>query len=267
MSIMSDRWIRNQCITPTHKVKSPTGGIEYLGHKISDVEKHQISVQEMLSAGGDASFFNEEVAVPPTGQLSDVSMTAAEMGIDVYTKLTEEELANWKPMIEPFVPGQVREENGKKILSYGTSSFGYDVRLQPKFKIFTNINNSLIDPLNVSDDCYVDFEGDSVIIPPNSYALAPTVEYFRIPNDVMVVCVGKSTMARLAGLVNVTPIEPGFEGQVVIEIANGSPLPLKVYANQGIAQFMFFKGNEPSENPYDKSRKYFGQTGITTARL
>lgn len=171
------------------------------------------------------------------------------------------------PMIMPFEARQVREVDNKKILSYGLSSFGYDVRLANKFKIFTNIKNALIDPLDVTDDIYVEHEGDYCIIPPNSYILGHTVEHFDIPRDVMVLCCGKSTLARLAAIVNVTPIEPGFKGQVVIEIANCSPLPLKVYANQGIAQFMFFRG-EPCEVSYaDRGGKYMAQTGVTTARL
>lgn len=173
-----------------------------------------------------------------------------------------------EPMISPFVPNQVREVDNRKIVSYGLASYGYDVRLADEFKIFTNVRNAIIDPLNPDPDCFVEHKGDYCIIPPNSYILGHTIETFRIPRDVMVVCVGKSTYARLAAIVNVTPIEPEFEGSVVIEIANGSPLPLKVYANQGIGQFLFFKGDRPCEVSYaDKGGKYQGQTGLTLARL
>lgn len=172
------------------------------------------------------------------------------------------------PMIEPFIGGMVRSNGSSKVISYGLSSYGYDVRLANKFKIFTNIKNALIDPLEMSDDCYIDHEGDHCIIPPNSYILGHTVETFDIPRDVMVICVGKSTYARCAAIVNVTPIEPGFKGQVVIEISNASPLPLKVYAGQGIAQFMFLQGSEPCQVSYaDRCGKYQGQSGVTTARL
>lgn len=173
-----------------------------------------------------------------------------------------------KPMIAPFVGECVRNDGEKKIVSYGLSSFGYDVRLANKFKIFTNINNGIIDPMDMGDLNYVDHEGEYVIIPPNSYVLGHTVETFCIPQDVMVVCVGKSTYARAGALVNVTPIEPGFEGQVVIEISNATPLPLKVHANMGIAQFMFYMGDRPCGVSYrDRGGKYQGQSGVTVARL
>jgi len=173
-----------------------------------------------------------------------------------------------KPMIAPFVDGQVREENNQKIVSYGLSSYGYDVRLANEFKIFTNVRNAVIDPLNPDPDCFVDHKGDYCIIPPNSYILGHTIESFHIPRNVMTVALGKSTYARLAGIVNVTPIEPGFTGQVVVEVANASTLPLKVYAGQGIAQFLFFLGDKECETSYaDKGGKYQGQTGLTLARL
>lgn len=175
---------------------------------------------------------------------------------------------NGKPMIEPFVPHQISKEGDQKILSYGTSSYGYDVRLDRNFKIFSNAKNALLDPLNPTDDCYIDHEGDYCIIPPNSYILGHTIERFDIPRNVMTVAVGKSTLARLGGIVNVTPIEPGFRGTVVVEIANCTTLPLKVYANQGIAQFMFFIGDQPCKTSYaDKQGKYQNQSGLTTARL
>jgi dCTP deaminase len=204
-------------------------------------------------------------------------------GIKEFRHLTNEEREAFKPMIKPFFPHQIKTRNvvhsatddrasdryeTQKIVSYGLSSAGYDVRLGRKFKIFTNIRSALIDPLNMSDDCYVNHEGDDVIIPPHSYILGHTPEVFDIPRDVMVVCVGKSTYARAGCAVNVTPIEPGFKGQVVIEIANQTPLPMKVYADMGIAQFLFFKMSGPCETSYaDRDGKYQGQTGITTARV
>lgn len=224
MAIMSDRWIRSQCLPP--------------------------SVPESLKVNG--------LEPPPL----------------------------FRPMIEPFVDHQVRsiriptdrgfddghqthaEFEEKKIVSYGLSSYGYDVRLGNKFKIFTNINNGVIDPLAMDEKCYIDYEGECCIIPPNSYVLGHTVEYFRIPRDIMVICVGKSTYARAGAIINVTPIEPEFEGQVVIEISNATNLPLKVHANQGIAQFLFLKGDVPCEVSYaDRDGKYQGQTGVVTARI
>lgn len=201
---------------------------------------------------------------------------------DMYNRIRNIDLNRKKPMISPFVPNAIREETFypfggnlipdplpvRKIVSYGLSAAGYDVRLSNKFKVFTNVRNALIDPLNVSDDCYVELEGDHCIIPPNSYILGHTMETFDIPRDVMAICLGKSTYARLASIVNVTPIEPGFKGDVVIEIANCSPLPLKVYAGQGIAQFVFHKLDRPCKVSYaDKGGKYQNQKGLTTARL
>lgn len=153
----------------------------------------------------------------------------------------------------------------KKVISYGTSSMGYDVRLGRKFKVFTNVFSETIDPLNMPERAYVDHEGDYVIIPPNSYVLGHTIEYFRMPEDVVAICVGKSTYARAGCAINVTPIEPGFEGQVVIEIANQTPLPMKVYADMGIAQFMFLRGDECATSYAKRAGKYQGQLGIQTA--
>lgn len=170
-------------------------------------------------------------------------------------------------MIKPFVPNQVRRDHqDNPIVSYGLSSFGYDVRLAREFKIFTNINNSMIDPLNPDPECFHDHVGDFCIIPPNSYVLGYTLETFDIPRDILCLAVGKSTYARLAAIVNVTPIEPGFKGKVVIEIANCSSLPLKVYAGQGIAQFLFLRGDSECSTSYaDRSGKYQNQQGLQTA--
>lgn len=178
------------------------------------------------------------------------------------------ELCLKKNMIDPFIGTSVRQnKDGNKIVSYGLSSFGYDVRLSNQFKIFSNINSTVVDPLSFDEKACVDYSGEYCIIPPNSYILGVTIEYFRIPEDIMVICLGKSTYARCGAIVNVTPIEPGFEGQVVIEISNATPLPLKVYANMGIAQFLFFKGNKCEVSYGTKKGKYQGQTGITLAKV
>lgn len=167
-------------------------------------------------------------------------------------------------MIEPFVESQKREG----MISYGLSSYGYDARCSPEFKIFTNVNNAIVDPKDFSSSSFVDRETDICIIPPNSFALARTVEYFRIPRDVLVVCLGKSTYARCGIIVNVTPLEPEWEGHVTLEFSNTTPLPAKIYANEGVCQFLFFKGDQPCEVSYrDRSGKYMGQTGVTLPKL
>ena len=169
-----------------------------------------------------------------------------------------------KGMIEPFVEGQV----GEGVVSYGLSSYGYDARVAPEFKIFTNVNNSIVDPKNFDPKAFVEFEGNECIIPPNSFVLGRTVEYFRIPRDVMVICLGKSTYARCGIVVNVTPLEPEWEGHVTLEFSNTTPLPAKIYANEGVCQFMFFGGDEVCEVSYaDRKGKYQGQTGVTIARI
>ena len=173
-----------------------------------------------------------------------------------------------KGMIEPFEPGQVKTSEGRKIVSYGTSSYGYDIRCSTEFKIFTNVNSTIIDPKHFDEKNFVDFKGEVCIIPPNSFALARTVEYFRIPRDILTVCLGKSTYARCGIIVNVTPLEPGWEGHVTLEFSNTTPLPAKVYANEGACQFLFLQGNEPCEVSYaDRAGKYMGQKGVTLPKL
>ncbi|MCX7342685.1 MAG: dCTP deaminase [Proteobacteria bacterium] len=174
------------------------------------------------------------------------------------------EAAQKHGMIEPFVENQKREG----MISYGLSSYGYDARCSPEFKIFTNVNNAIVDPKDFSPNSFVDRETDVCIIPPNSFALARTVEYFRIPRDVLVICLGKSTYARCGIIVNVTPLEPEWEGHVTLEFSNTTPLPAKIYANEGVCQFLFFKGDQPCEVSYkDRSGKYMKQTGVTLPRL
>jgi dCTP deaminase len=170
-------------------------------------------------------------------------------------------------MIERFESGQVRSVDGRRIVSYGTSSYGYDVRCAPEFKIFTNINSTIVDPKNFDPKNFVDFDGDVCIIPPNSFALARTVEYFRIPRNVMVICLGKSTYARCGIIVNVTPLEPEWEGHVTLEFSNTTPLPARIYAGEGVAQFLFFESDETCETSYkDRGGKYQGQKGVTLPR-
>jgi len=167
-------------------------------------------------------------------------------------------------MIEPFEDRQVREG----VVSYGLSSYGYDIRVADEFKVFTNINSTVVDPKNFDSRSFVDVKADVCIIPPNSFALAKTVEYFRIPRNVLTVCVGKSTYARCGLIVNVTPFEPEWEGFVTLEISNTTPLPAKVYANEGISQVLFFESDEECEVSYaDKAGKYQKQQGLTLPRL
>lgn len=176
---------------------------------------------------------------------------------------------DFKPMVEPYESGQVRQlENGSRIVSYGTSSFGYDVRCADEFKIFTNVNSTIIDPKNFDDKSFVEFKGDCCIIPPNSFALARTVERFRIPRDVVTICLGKSTYARCGIIVNVTPFEPEWEGYVTLEFSNTTPLPAKIYANEGCAQVLFLQGNQNPEVSYaDRNGKYMSQTGVVPPRM
>ena len=182
-------------------------------------------------------------------------------------------------MIEPFEPKLVRESNPglirsargdtpQKVVSYGLSSYGYDIRCAREFKVFTNINSTIVDPKNFDQRNFVEIEADECIIPPNSFALARTVEYFRIPRDVLTVCLGKSTYARCGIIVNVTPFEPEWEGHVTLEFSNTTPLPAKIYAGEGCAQVLFFKGDQPCEVSYrDRGGKYQGQTGVTLPKV
>ena len=177
-------------------------------------------------------------------------------------------MAAKEKMIEPFAAEQVRTADGHKIVSYGTSSYGYDVRCSREFKIFTNINSTIVDPKAFDEKSFVDITADVCIIPPNSFALARTVEYFRIPRSTLVVCLGKSTYARCGIVVNVTPLEPGWEGYLTLEISNTTPLPAKIYANEGIAQMLFFESDEVCETSYaDKKGKYQGQRVLTLPKL
>ena len=176
-------------------------------------------------------------------------------------------MASKADMISPFEPGQVRESDGKRLISYGTSSYGYDVRCATEFKVFTNINSAVVDPKSFDEDSFVDMQSDVCIIPPNSFALARTVEYFKIPRNVLTICLGKSTYARCGIIVNVTPLEPEWEGHVTLEFSNTTTLPARIYASEGVAQMLFFESDETCEVSYkERGGKYQGQTGVTVPR-
>lgn len=235
MSIKPDRWIRRNSTPPTHFLllenpKRTAPAWAGLSHTEVDLQ----------------SFVARQHAVVATPEM----------------------LNEWRPMIEPFEPGQVRaDDNGDKVISYGTSSYGYDVRCADEFKIFTNINSAIIDPKNFDPKIFVDHRGEYCIIPPNSFVLARTVEYFRIPRNVLTVCLGKSTLARCGIIVNVTPLEPEWEGHVTLEFSNTTNLPAKIYANEGVAQMLFFESDEDCEVSYkDRGGKYQGQTGVVVPR-
>lgn len=173
-------------------------------------------------------------------------------------------MATEQNMIYPFVGKQVKQEESNKKISYGVSSYGYDVRCSNEFKIFTNINTAIVDPKNFDPNSFVDIVSNVCIIPPNSFALARTIEYFKIPRNVLTICLGKSTYARCGIIVNVTPLEPEWEGHVTLEFSNTTPLPAKIYANEGVAQMLFFEADEVCETSYlDRNGKYQGQRGVT----
>jgi len=184
------------------------------------------------------------------------------------------QMAEQHGMIEPFEPQLVRHvpseitRNMRPVVSYGLSSYGYDIRCAREFKVFTNINSTIVDPKNFDPRNFVEIEADECIIPPNSFALARTVEYFRIPRDVLTVCLGKSTYARCGIIVNVTPFEPEWEGYVTLEFSNTTPLPAKIYAGEGCAQVLFFQSDEQCETSYkDRGGKYQGQVGVTLPKV
>lgn len=174
------------------------------------------------------------------------------------------EMALKHGMIEPFIEGQVRYHNGQKVVSYGTSSYGYDVRCANEFKVFTNIHSTVVDPKQFDKNSFVDVVSDVCVIPPNSFVLARTIEFFRIPRSVLTICLGKSTYARCGIIVNVTPLEPEWEGHVTLEFSNTTPLPAKIYANEGVAQMLFLESDEICQTSYaDREGKYQGQKGVT----
>ncbi len=199
----------------------------------------------------------------------DFSYPAPETRLSIKSDKWIRQMAQKHAMIEPFEPGQVRANaNGGKLISYGTSSYGYDVRCADEFKVFTNINSTIVDPKAFDARSFVDVKSAECIIPPNSFALARTVEYFRIPRKVLTICLGKSTYARCGIIVNVTPLEPEWEGHVTLEFSNTTPLPARIYANEGVAQVIFIESDEVCETSYrDRGGKYQGQKGVTLPRI
>lgn len=278
MSIKPDLWIRRKSTPPTHAL--------YVRPGSSDIKE--------LAWEGNTHTVE---------QLEDLERRFWA----VRLKDTDPLVRDFKPMIEPFESGQVRHKTpdtfeefvsklrldkasllnrtptllrrnydayliefakDSKVISYGTSSYGYDVRCADEFKIFTNINSSVIDPKNFDPQCFVDFKGDVCIIPPNSFVLARTVEHFRIPRNVLTVCLGKSTYARTGIVVNVTPLEPEWEGFVTLEFSNTTTLPAKIYANEGVAQMLFFESDEDCETSYkERGGKYQSQVGVVPPRM
>jgi dCTP deaminase len=202
-----------------------------------------------------------------TKPYSRVNMKRYQLDVTIKADKWIRRMAQEQGMIEPYEPAQVRYSGEQRLISYGTSSYGYDVRCSSHFKVFTNINSATVDPKNFDEDSFVDVVSDVCVIPPNSFALASTVEYFRIPRNVLTICLGKSTYARCGIIVNVTPLEPEWEGHVTLEFSNTTTLPAKIYANEGVAQMLFFESDEPCEVSYkDRGGKYQGQTGVTLPR-
>jgi dCTP deaminase len=203
-------------------------------------------------------------AMQPSGRIKSRSRFN-EPAMSIKSDKWIRRMATQHGMIEPFEPGQVRQTaDGQRIVSYGTSSYGYDIRCAPEFKVFTNIYSTVVDPKNFDERSFVDIRADVCVIPPNSFALARTVEYFRIPRNVLTICLGKSTYARCGIIVNVTPFEPEWEGFVTLEFSNTTPLPAKIYAGEGCAQVLFFESDEVCETSYkDRGGKYQGQRGVT----
>lgn len=276
MTLKSDRWIKEKCTMPQFMVQdkgkwhtsylSPEVLCDMHSRRIIDSVRHLTAEEQaawvpMISPFTPGQVRQRERAITPAERAAAVAGNNA--GTCSAADLMAVLPGNTVSVRHDQVTGLQALE---KIISYGTSSFGYDVTLADEFQIFTNINSAIIDPLNFSPDCLHSFKGDVCIIPPHSYILGYTREYFKIPRNVTGVALGKSTYARCGAIVNVTPIEAGFEGTVVIEIANTTSLPLKVYANMGIAQFLFFESDEECEVSYaDRAGKYQGQTGMQLA--
>jgi dCTP deaminase len=209
----------------------------------------------------------EKVPLSVAAMTGCVSRKSWERAVSIRSDRWIRKMAQEHGMIEPFEPGQVKYVDGQRIVSYGTSSYGYDVRCAREFKIFTNVNSAVVDPKNFDPTSFVDFVGDVCTIPPNSFALARTVEYFRIPRTVLTICLGKSTYARCGIIVNVTPLEPEWEGHVTLEFSNTTTLPARIYAGEGVAQMLFLESDEACETSYkDRGGKYQGQKGVTLPR-
>lgn len=283
--IKNDKWIKSKCMPPLASVSFlRENGLRALAH-MADAPLADLTFRDTIKIYGDPFTNLDEVIA------KELERVKAVPGTSIVSLTSDIEMEQFKPMIEPFLPMQVRSIEGKvvgeridtdtlesepirkisKIISKGLTSFGYDVSLAGDFKIFTNINSAIIDPLNFSEDTLIHVvKDDFVILPPYSYLLGHTPENFRMPRNVLALCVGKSTYARCGVMINVTPIEPGFEGSVVIEIVNPTSLPVKIYVNQGIAQFIFFEGEDCEVSYADrdggKGGKYQGQTGVQLAK-
>jgi dCTP deaminase len=252
MTIKSDKWIDKKC--SSLRVASYLAA--YVGRsepvRYDAILEESVKTDDVLQAIKESrSIQDGEFGI----QFSQITECDSE---DVIQSVVAVGLGG--PMIEPYEPRLVREVEGNKIVSYGTSSYGYDIRCAREFKVFTNINSTIIDPKNFDEKSFVSHEGDFCIIPPNSFALAHTVEYFRIPRNVLAVCLGKSTYARCGIIVNVTPFEPEWEGYVTLEFSNTTPLPAKIYAGEGCAQVLFFESDEDCNTSYkDRNGKYQSQ--------
>lgn len=265
--IKSDNYIRQMCEKPSHAFHKQNGVVDFISEPLSP---HQSRVLRATTA--------RDVLMSCTVIDSNARETKELFDplIETIRPITEEELSQWKPMISPFLPEAVKVcDNGHKAISSGISSYGYDVRLSSNLRIFNNSNSIIVDPYEIDSECYSDaeiFTDDKgrkyTVLPPNSFMLGHTIEYFNIPSDVIVVAVGKSTWARAGISVIITPIEPDFQGEIVIEIANHTKLPVKIYTEVGISQFLFFQSDERCHTSYaDRSGKYQGQTGITMPKV
>ena len=244
--IKSDLWLRGQSERPTHVVEKYDGSKEYASAPFTPFQIQLQSAKELYSSMNMTNrkignIVNHEIAVT---EFNDIN------------PITDSELNNWKPMIEPFVFGSIKEENGEKIVSYGTSSFGYDLRIGNKFKIFTNINSTVVNPKNFDKGSFVEYEGDVCIIPPNSFVLAASLEYIRMPRNITGIVLGKSTYARCGIVCIATPLEAEWEGYVTLEFSNTTPLPAMLFANEGAAQVLFFEGENCFTSYADRGGKY-----------
>jgi len=217
----------------------------------------------------DAGYAQSLNPEPSPGKMPDIFFHLAiqDTAMSIKSDKWIRRMAQEHGMIEPFVERKMRGEGADRLISFGVSSYGYDVRCADEFKVFTNINSATVDPKNFDEKSFVDIKSDVCIIPPNSFALARTVEYFRIPRNVLTICLGKSTYARCGIIVNVTPLEPEWEGHVTLEFSNTTTLPAKIYANEGVAQMLFLESDEECEVSYkDRGGKYQGQRGVTLPR-
>lgn len=280
MSIKPDLWIRRKSTPPTHAmyIRPGSSDIKELAwegntHTVEQLEDLERRFWAVRLKDTDPLVHDFKPMIEPFeyGQVRNpVPETLQEFKDRIWTEsfgnipISRDPEGRWQRMYDSYLE---KFDHSKKI-SYGTSSYGYDVRCADEFKIFTNINSSVIDPKNFDPQCFVDFKGDVCIIPPNSFVLARTVEHFRIPRNVLTVCLGKSTYARTGIVVNVTPLEPEWEGFVTLEFSNTTTLPAKIYANEGVAQMLFFESDEVCETSYkDRGGKYQSQVGVVPPRM